>query len=160
MVFILSTTSYLHIIMPPNKAPLPRHSLTLGGAGAGSSTCIPSPLRGSGRTAGHVRSAQCRLVGFPTLRRSLIRDRRDGRSHSLCFQDRWSQWTAPSPYLSAKLSKYWFQGIPLQMKWEVKGGQEAVNKKTNQTESSSTRLLWGYFDYSANRLMSDHTEQH
>ena len=35
-----------------------------------------------------------------------------------------------------------------QMKWEVKGGKGAVNKKTNQTESRSARLLRGYWDYS------------
>src|SRR6266498_300425 len=35
-----------------------------------------------------------------------------------------------------------------QMKWEVKGRRADVNKKTNQTESSSARLLWGCSDYS------------
>jgi hypothetical protein len=34
------------------------------------------------------------------------------------------------------------------MKWEVKGRKVVVNKKTNPTESSSARLLWGCSEYS------------
>jgi hypothetical protein len=46
-----------------------------------------------------------------------------------------------------------------QMKWEVKGGEAVGNKKTNQTERSSARLLWGCCDYSVIWLLPKGTKQ-
>lgn len=46
-----------------------------------------------------------------------------------------------------------------QMKWEVKGRKAVANKKTNQTESSSARLLWGCSNYSVIWRWPEHWEQ-